>query len=225
MTGTTSAAQATSPEPSNRPSGLKTLGIAIAVVAWMAVPVIVLMFTPFAQGAGAAASSMIAVGLATLLGGRRWGALLAVWSVIAIGISPVGFAYPAVGTLFIVCRDGRRNLHRRSSRAGHHQSERARHTCADLRHPCRVTNTRICAVLAIRTAADTCDGVPGFRRSSHRCHCSDAVGLHVDRNRAGSSGNGVQPNLHLSVDPAVRGTRRKGTHSSRRRSPISAEPT
>ncbi|MEI6621989.1 MAG: FUSC family protein [Actinomycetes bacterium] len=85
------------------PGGLKMTLLGAGIIALLAVPAIVLMFTPVEAGAGAAMPGMMAAALGVLVGGVRRGLVVTVWVIIAVGICPVGLVFPALGVLLVAC--------------------------------------------------------------------------------------------------------------------------
>ena len=84
----------------------KSVLVIAAFVLIAAVPIIVLMFTPFGPGAGAASLGIIATALGVVIGGVRRGFLVMVWNIVAVGICPIGLVYPALGVMFVVILGG-----------------------------------------------------------------------------------------------------------------------
>lgn len=84
------------------PSGVRLLLTAAVLMAILALPIVALMFTPLASGAGAAMPGIFVAALSLLNLGVRKGLLLTAVSVVAIGISPVGVVYPAIGVMILV---------------------------------------------------------------------------------------------------------------------------
>lgn len=88
--------------PPSRPPLRKTIVITVAVFICLAVPIVALMTTPLAVGAGTAALGMFATAIGVLVGGRRTGCWILLWNVVAVGLAPLGLVWPAIGVMFMV---------------------------------------------------------------------------------------------------------------------------
>ena len=95
-----------STETKRRPSDLRLLLLAAVLISLLSVPIVGLMFTPLAPGAGAATPGIMIAGLSILNLGIRRGLILSAVAVVAIGTSPMGVLYPALGVMILLVAGG-----------------------------------------------------------------------------------------------------------------------
>lgn len=103
---TSTAAADASPQPKQRPSDVRLLVLAVVLMALLAVPVVGLLLSPLAPGAGSAMPGIMLAALSMLNLGIRRGLLLTAAAVVAVGLSPIGVLYPAIGVMILLVAGG-----------------------------------------------------------------------------------------------------------------------